>query len=60
MTAFLPAALRIDTLSPRNVVHALRLAAPAEVDEEFTAWLAEAYQVGAQQHLRRQPEQNPI
>jgi hypothetical protein len=30
-----------------------RLATPAEVDAEFTAWLAEAYQVGAQQHLRR-------
>jgi hypothetical protein len=25
------------------------------VDEEFTAWLAEAYQVGAQRHLRRPP-----
>jgi hypothetical protein len=47
--------LRIDTLSPRNVVHAFRLAAPAEVDEEFAGWLAEAYQVGAQQHLRRPP-----
>jgi len=23
------------------------------VDGEFIAWLAEAYQVGAQQHLRR-------
>jgi hypothetical protein len=34
-------------------VHAFRLTAPAEVDEEFTAWLAEAYRVGAQQHLRR-------
>ena len=45
--------LRIDTFSPRNVVHAFRLAGPLDVDEEFTAWLAEAYQVGAQQHLRR-------
>jgi Domain of unknown function (DUF5655) len=48
-----PRFLRIDTLSPHNVVHAFRLTAPAEVDEEFTAWLAEAYRVGAQQHLRR-------
>jgi hypothetical protein len=48
-----PRFVRIDTLSPRNVVHAFRLAAPGEVDAEFAAWLAEAYQVGAQQHLRR-------
>jgi Domain of unknown function (DUF5655) len=44
---------RLDTLSPRNVVHFFRLTAPADVDEEFTAWLAEAYQVGVQQHLGR-------
>jgi Domain of unknown function (DUF5655) len=50
-----PRFLRIDTLSPRNVVHAFRLTAPTEVDEEFADWLAEAYQVGAQQHLRRPP-----
>jgi Domain of unknown function (DUF5655) len=50
-----PRFLRIDTLSPRNVVHAFRLTAPAEVDEEFADWLAEAYQVGAQQHLRHPP-----
>ena len=48
-----PRFVRIDALSPRNVVHAFRLTAPTEVDGEFTAWLAEAYQVGAQQHLRR-------
>src|SRR5215469_9862752 len=47
-----PRFVRIDTISPRNVVHAFRLVTPDEVDAEFTAWLAEAYQVGAQQHLR--------
>lgn len=31
---------------PAHVVHAFRLAAPAGLDEQFTAWLAEAYQVG--------------
>ncbi len=50
-----PRFTRIDTFSPRNVVHAFRLTTPAEVDEEFTGWLAEAYLVGAQQHLRRAP-----
>ena len=42
---------RVDTFSPRNVVHAFRLDSPADVDQEFTGWLAEAYQVGLQQHL---------
>jgi Domain of unknown function (DUF5655) len=48
-----PRFLRVDTFSPRNVLHAFRLTTPSEVDEQFTAWLAEAYQAGAQQHLRR-------
>ena len=48
-----PRFVRIDTISPRNVVHTFRLAAPGEVNAEFTGWLAEAYRVGAQQHLRR-------
>lgn len=44
--------LRIEAMSPRNIVHNFRLSSPGEVDEEFTAWLAEAYAVGAQRHLR--------
>jgi Domain of unknown function (DUF5655) len=48
-----PRFLRVETLSPRNVVHSFRLATPADVDQEFVAWLAEAYQVGIQEHLRR-------
>ena len=48
-----PRFLRIDTFSPRNVVHVFRLSRPDEVDTEFAAWLAEAYRVGAQEHLRR-------
>ena len=34
---------RIETYSPRNVLHAFRLTGPDEVDEEFAGWLAEAY-----------------
>jgi P2-related tail formation protein len=30
-----------------------RLTSPADVDAEFLAWLAEAYQVGAQHHHRQ-------
>jgi hypothetical protein len=48
-----PRFLRIETFSPRNVLHTFRLSGPADVDQEFAAWLAEAYQVGAQEHLRR-------
>ena len=44
---------KIETYSPRNVLHAFRLRSPAEVDEEFAGWLAEAYHVGEQRHLRR-------
>jgi hypothetical protein len=43
---------RIDTISPRNHVHHFRLAAVAEVDGEMEKWLAEAYGVGEQRHLR--------
>jgi len=43
---------RVQVISPRNVVHEFRLASPAEVDQQFAAWLAEAYRVGAQEHLR--------
>jgi Domain of unknown function (DUF5655) len=46
---------RIETYSPRNILHAFRLASPAEVDEEFASWLAEAYRVGEQRHLERRP-----
>jgi hypothetical protein len=42
---------RIETFSPRNVLHAFRLTSPQEVDAEFRQWLAEAYQVGQQRHL---------
>lgn len=44
---------RIEVYSARNVLHAFRLTTPAEVDEEFAAWLAEAYAVGEQRHLGR-------
>ena len=45
---------RAEVFSPRNVLHAFRLTAPGEVDAEFAGWLAEAYRVGEQRHLRTQ------
>ena len=41
---------KVETYSPRNVLHAFRLESPDEVDEEFVGWLAEAYRVGEQRH----------
>jgi hypothetical protein len=47
-----PRFTRIETYSPRNHLHAFRLAAPEEVDEQVADWLAEAYAVGLQTHHR--------
>jgi len=47
-----PRIRRIDTISPRNYVHHFRLTAVSDVDEIFEAWLAEAYAVGQQRHLK--------
>jgi hypothetical protein len=44
---------RIEEYSRRNILHAFRLTDPEEVDEEFSGWIAEAYQVGEQRHLTR-------
>lgn len=43
---------RIETFSPRNHLHAFRLSDPTEVDADFRAWMAEAYRVGEQKHLK--------
>ena len=43
---------RVETISARNHVHVFRLLHETELDEEFRGWLAEAYRVGKQEHLR--------
>jgi hypothetical protein len=48
---------RIESISPRNHVHAFRLSALEELDAELTAWIAEAYLVGEQRHLRSSVEE---
>ena len=45
-------AFQVQTFSPRNHLHQFRLERLQDVDEEVAAWLAEAYQVGEQRHLR--------
>lgn len=51
-----PRFLRVETFSPRNHLHAFRLNSLAELDDEFAAWIREAYAVGEQKHLRRRSE----
>jgi hypothetical protein len=41
----------IETFSPRNHLHTFRITQLADVDDDFRAWLAEAYAVGEQRHL---------
>lgn len=43
---------RIQTLSARNHLHDFRLERREDVDDEVARWLAEAYLVGRQEHLR--------
>lgn len=43
---------KVVTYSARNHVHEFRLTAPVEVDAEFRRWIALAYAVGEQRHLR--------
>ncbi len=45
-----PCFRRVDTISPRNHVHHFRLTGAEQIDDEFRAWLAEAYAVGRQAH----------
>jgi hypothetical protein len=46
-----PRFTRIETFSPRNHLHAFRLASADEVDAQFAGWLCEAWDVGMQRHL---------
>jgi hypothetical protein len=47
------ARLQVEHLPPRYFVHRLRLYRPQDVDDELRGWLAEAYAVGEQRHLKR-------
>ena len=49
---------RIESISPRNHVHVFRLSQLSEIDDDFRAWLAEAYLVGEQRHLESTPGLN--
>jgi hypothetical protein len=44
---------KIESYSPRNHWHRLPLHSVEEIDADVRAWIAEAYAVGEQKHLRR-------
>ena len=46
-----PRFTRVETFSRRNHLHAFRLDSLTELDDEFAAWVREAYAVGEQKHL---------
>ena len=46
---------RIETISPRNHVHAFRLDSVDQLDAGFAALAREAYAVGCQEHLVTPP-----
>jgi hypothetical protein len=46
-----PRLARVEYLAPYYYVHRVRLRSEEDVDEELTAWLAEARQVGDQRHV---------
>jgi hypothetical protein len=48
-----PRFTRVETFSPRNHLHAFRLDGLDELDNDFAAWVREAYAVGEQKHLDR-------
>lgn len=47
-----PRLTRVEYVPPYYYVHWLRLRRPGDIDAELRHWLAEAYQVGAQRHVR--------
>jgi hypothetical protein len=47
-----PRFTRVTTYSARNHVHEFRVTALSDIDAEFKKWVARAYLVGKQQHLR--------
>lgn len=46
---------RIDSISSHNHVHHFRLEKPQDLSKEFCGFIAKAYAVGQQKHLRNLP-----
>jgi hypothetical protein len=48
-----PCFCKIETISPRNHVHAFELRDAAQLQGDMRDFISEAYRVGCQEHLRR-------
>ncbi len=46
---------KVETLSPRNHLHAFRLHSEAQFGADFRRWVREAYKVGCQEHRDTTP-----
>ncbi len=61
LQGFIVAARRIDDVRLRDAIpyqrnlyiHHFSVEAPAELDDDFAAWIGEGYAVGAGEHLQR-------
>jgi hypothetical protein len=51
--------LAVEHLEPEYYLHRFTLTGPADVDDELKAWIAEAYQTGAQLTRSRPPADPP-
>ena len=49
-----PRFTKIESISPRNHVHHFVIHHAKEIDDEVKGWLREAYEVGKQNHLKRE------
>lgn len=47
-----PRFFKIETFSPRNHLHHIRIESETELDSDVLQWIREAYAVGEQKHLR--------
>jgi hypothetical protein len=54
-----PKFTKVETISPRNHVHHFRLETLSDLDSELRMYMAEAYGVGNQEHLRGRGKSDP-
>ncbi len=50
-----PRFVKVEFILPDNYIYSFRVRSPDDLDEEVRRWLAEAYRVGCQEHLKRTP-----
>jgi len=51
-----PRFLKIEKYAPHFIGHSFRIYSEADLDPDIQRWMCEAYEVGAQKHLKTKPE----